>query len=231
MAATSNAMQSILSTSSPVTRVSSTSRGNQFCTPAMYISSLRNHSSLRVRSMAEKEQKEKPATRVTPPTLPKIPPQSVSTSSPKEEEKEQPPTPVTPPPLQPPLPQFPPLLASTRSRKLSTRFMDVMAFDGPAPERINGRLAMIGFISAIAVELAKGQGLFEQISNGGIAWFWGTSVVISIASLIPLLRGVSVESTSGRIMTSDAELWNGRFAMLGIVALAFTEYIKGGPLV
>ncbi|XP_019452057.1 PREDICTED: early light-induced protein, chloroplastic-like [Lupinus angustifolius] len=201
MAATSNAMQSILSTSSPVTRVSSTSRGNQFCTPAMYISSLRNHSSLRVRSMAE------------------------------EEEKEQPPTPVTPPPLQPPLPQFPPLLASTRSRKLSTRFMDVMAFDGPAPERINGRLAMIGFISAIAVELAKGQGLFEQISNGGIAWFWGTSVVISIASLIPLLRGVSVESTSGRIMTSDAELWNGRFAMLGIVALAFTEYIKGGPLV
>ncbi|CAL0333494.1 unnamed protein product [Lupinus luteus] len=146
--------------------------------------------------MAEKEHKEKLATRVTPPTLPKSPPQPASTGSPK----------------------------------VSTRFLDVMAFDGPAPERINGRLAMIGFVAAIGVELAKGQGLFEQISNGGIAWFWGTSVVISIASLIPLLRGVSVESTSGRIMTSDAELWNGRFAMLGIVDLAFTEYVKGGPL-
>ena len=31
-------------------------------------------------------------------------------------------------------------------------------------------------------------------------------------------------------MTSNAELWNGGFAMLGLVALAFTEYVKGGTL-
>ncbi|KAJ1429379.1 hypothetical protein SESBI_08425 [Sesbania bispinosa] len=38
-------------------------------------------------------------------------------------------------------------------------------------ERINGRLAMLGFVVAIAMELAKGKGVFEQISDGGIPLF------------------------------------------------------------
>lgn len=116
-------------------------------------------------------------------------------------------------------------------RKVSTSFTDVFAFSGPAPERINGRLAMIGFVAAIAVELSKGQDLFAQISDGGIPWFLGTSVLLSVASLVPLFQGVTVESKSDGLMTSDAELWNGRLAMLGLVALAFTEYVKGGTLV
>lgn len=114
---------------------------------------------------------------------------------------------------------------------MSTKFSDLMAFGGPAPERINGRLAMIGFVAAMGMELANGQGVFEQISSGGIPWFLGTSVVLSLASLIPLFQGVSVESKSKGLMTSDAEMWNGRFAMLGLIALAFTEFVKGGTLV
>lgn len=114
---------------------------------------------------------------------------------------------------------------------MSTKFTDVLAFSGPAPERINGRLAMVGFVSAMAVELANGQDVFAQISDGGLTWFIGTSVVLSLASLVPLFKGVSVESMSEGLMTSDAELWNGRFAMLGLIALAFTEYVKGGALV
>lgn len=90
---------------------------------------------------------------------------------------------------------------------------------------------MIGFVAAIAVELTKGEDVFSQISNGGIPWFLGTSVVLSLASLIPLFKGVTVQSKSGGLMTSDAEMWNGRFAMLGLVALAFTEFLKGGALV
>lgn len=90
---------------------------------------------------------------------------------------------------------------------------------------------MIGFVAAIGAELASGQDVFSQISNGGVAWFLGTSVVLSLASLIPLFKGVSVQSKSEGVMTSDAELWNGRIAMLGLVALAFTEYVKGGALV
>ncbi|XP_016651202.1 PREDICTED: LOW QUALITY PROTEIN: early light-induced protein 1, chloroplastic-like [Prunus mume] len=111
------------------------------------------------------------------------------------------------------------------------KFSDVLAFSGPAPERINGRIAMVGFVAALAVELSKGQDVFAQISNGRIPLFLGISILPSVASLVPLLKKVSVESKSKGGMTSDAELWNGRLAMLGLVALAFTEYVKGGTLV
>ncbi|XP_047981956.1 early light-induced protein 1, chloroplastic isoform X2 [Salvia hispanica] len=115
--------------------------------------------------------------------------------------------------------------------KVSTDFFDVLAFSGPAPERINGRLAMTGFVAAIAVELASGRDIFAQVQNGGFPWFVFTSALLSVASLVPLFSGQTPESKAGAVMTSDAELWNGRFAMLGLLALALTEYIKGGALV
>lgn len=126
---------------------------------------------------------------------------------------------MTTPPPPPPAP------------KVSSKFSEVLAFSGPAPERINGRLAMIGFVSAMAVEVSSGQDVFAQIGNGGVAVFVGTSMVLTLASLVPLFKGVSVQSKSSGLMTSDAELWNGRVAMLGLVALAFTEYVKGSALV
>ncbi|KAI5400695.1 early light-induced protein, chloroplastic-like isoform X4 [Lathyrus oleraceus] len=188
--------QSIMSSS--MTNISTRSRVNQFTNiPSVYIPTLRRNVSLKVRSMAEGEQKEQPKVPVDPTT------------------------PITPTP-QP---------AYTRPPKMSTKFSDLMAFSGPAPERINGRLAMIGFVAAMGVEIAKGQGLSEQLSGGGVSWFLGTSVLLSLASLIPFFQGVSVESKSKSIMSSDAELWNGRIAMLGLVALAFTEFVKGTSLV
>ncbi|KAK2404760.1 early light-induced protein, chloroplastic [Trifolium repens] len=186
--------------SSLMTSISSRSRVNQFNNiPSVYMPNMRKNVSLKVRSMAEDEQKEQPKVPVDPIT----------------------PTPVTPLPKP----------AYTRSPKISTKFSDLMAFGGPAPERINGRLAMIGFVAAMGVEIAKGQGLFEQISGGGVPWFLGTSVVLTLASLIPFFQGVSVESKSKGIMSSNAELWNGRIAMLGLIALALTEYVNGTSLV
>nr|CAB3455833.1 unnamed protein product [Digitaria exilis] len=77
---------------------------------------------------------------------------------------------------------------------------DALAFSGPAPERINGRLAMVGFVSALAVEASRGDGLLAQAGNGaGLTWFAYTAVVLSAASLAPLLQGETVEARSGVI--------------------------------
>ncbi|KAF8732132.1 hypothetical protein HU200_016099 [Digitaria exilis] len=112
---------------------------------------------------------------------------------------------------------------------------DALAFSGPAPERINGRLAMVGFVSALAVEASRGDGLLAQAGNGaGLTWSAYTAVVLSAASLAPLLQGETVEGRSGglfNLFTADAEIWNGRLAMLGLVALAATEYLTGAPLI
>ncbi|KAL2924532.1 Early light-induced protein 1 chloroplastic [Bienertia sinuspersici] len=115
--------------------------------------------------------------------------------------------------------------------KVSTNFTDLFAFSGPAPERINGRLAMIGFVAAIAVELSQGTDLLSQISDGGAQWFLGTSILLSVASLVPLFKGSRAEAKTEGLMNANAELWNGRLAMLGLVALAVTELAKGGALV
>ncbi|KAL6647941.1 hypothetical protein ACP70R_015378 [Stipagrostis hirtigluma subsp. patula] len=114
----------------------------------------------------------------------------------------------------------------------SPSIWDALAFSGPAPERINGRLAMVGFVSALAVEAARGGGLLSQAESGtGLAWFAYTAVALSVASLVPLLQGETAEGRSKGAFTADAELWNGRLAMLGLVALAATEYLTGAPFV
>ncbi|XP_010440411.1 PREDICTED: early light-induced protein 2, chloroplastic-like [Camelina sativa] len=128
-------------------------------------------------------------------------------------------------------PQMPPSPPPVSKPKVSTKFRDLLAFSGPAPERINGRLAMVGFVAAIALELSKGENVFAQISDGGVGWFLGTTALLTVASMVPLFKGIRAEAKSKGLMTSDAELWNGRFAMLGLVALAFTEYVAGGTLV
>ncbi|KAL6880644.1 hypothetical protein ACP4OV_012209 [Aristida adscensionis] len=121
---------------------------------------------------------------------------------------------------------------ATTSSSSSTSIWDALAFTGPAPERINGRLAMVGFVAALAVEASRGGGLLAQAESGtGLAWFAYTAVALSVASLVPLLQGETAESRSGGAFTADAELWNGRLAMLGLVALAATEYLTGAPFV
>ena len=140
---------------------------------------------------------------------------SASTSSP------------TPSPIPTPTP-----VAPKPKAKANPSVREVLAFSSPAPERINGRLAMVGFVSALAVEAAHGGGLLDQAGSGtGTGWFLTTAALFTVASLVPLLQGRTVESKSSGLWTADAELWNGRFAMLGLVALAATEFITGTPFV
>jgi hypothetical protein len=79
---------------------------------------------------------------------------------------------------------------------------------------------MLGFVSAVGVELASGKDLFSQLATGGVPLFVGSAVLFTVASLIPMFKGVSKESKSQAIMSVEAEMLNGRFAMLGLIALA-----------
>merc|ERR1712087_34518 len=58
----------------------------------------------------------------------------------------------TPPPPPPPV-------------KKDVFFGEAMAFSGPAPETINGRLAMIGFVSAVAAEFSKQETIVQQFGD------------------------------------------------------------------
>uniref|UniRef100_A0A7N0V862 Uncharacterized protein n=1 Tax=Kalanchoe fedtschenkoi TaxID=63787 RepID=A0A7N0V862_KALFE len=100
--------------------------------------------------------------------------------------------------------------AQAASKKASPSITDLLEFSSPGAERINGRLAMLGFVSAIGAELLSGQDVFSQISHGGFQLFLGATILFSIASFVPFSKGVDVESKSKGFMTSDAELLIGR---------------------
>ena len=65
---------------------------------------------------------------------------------------------------------------------------EAQSFDGPAPETINGRLAMLGITSALAAEFVTGVGLREQWLEAPAPILFSFAV-IAIASYIPILKG------------------------------------------
>jgi hypothetical protein len=131
----------------------------------------------------------------------------------------------------PTTPIVPPTPTPVAPKLKTPSFIDIFAFSGPAPEIINGRLAMLGFVAALGTELFTGESLTTQLGGGGVSAFIIAAVLFSTASLIPLFKGVSAQSKSKSFWSSDAEIWNGRAAMIGLVALAITEFVKGSPLV
>jgi hypothetical protein len=103
----------------------------------------------------------------------------------------------------------------------------LMAFDGPAPELVNGRLAMLGFFSALGAEVASGEGVLMQLKDAPGAVL-ATFALIAAATFIPLFQGISPESRAMGPLNADAERSNGRAAMIGLVALVAVELFKGG---
>lgn len=106
-------------------------------------------------------------------------------------------------------------------------FGELMAFNGPAPETINGRLAMLGFVAAVGAELASGKGVLSQIGQEPTL-ITLTFVLFAAASLVPLLKNDKEERFG--IFTPKAELINGRAAMLGFASLLVVEAVKGSAL-
>lgn len=81
----------------------------------------------------------------------------------------------------------------------------LMAFSGAAPELINGRLAMLGVVAAIAAEFASGESVLKQIGDeptGIVAAF----AVFIAASFVPLLNNKAPASEAFGPFTAKVRL-------------------------
>jgi hypothetical protein len=112
----------------------------------------------------------------------------------------------------------------------NTSTNSLIKFDGPAPETINSRLAMLGITWAFVAEILTGQSVWEQVTEGrGLIYFLFVSPIIIGATLIPMYNKESPDSRANGPFNAQNERWNGRAAMIGLVALLITEniYLKG----
>lgn len=122
----------------------------------------------------------------------------------------------------------PPSAPSPQETPKTYSFGDAMSFAGPAPEVINGRLAMLGFVAGVGAELATGQPILSQFGSHPVI-VAGTFGLFIAASLIPLLSGADRKQSVGPL-TPRAELLNGQVAMLGFASMLILEALNGKPL-
>ncbi|MCO5581940.1 hypothetical protein L7F22_035829 [Adiantum nelumboides] len=118
----------------------------------------------------------------------------------------------------------------TGDRSLGSLF----AVDGAAPETINGRMAMVGFVWALVAEKTTGLTVMQQLFNpatSGMLWFGAVVQLFTLASIIPFVNGESTDARAWGPFTAKAERWNGRLAMIGFAALLIDEMIRQGPLI
>lgn len=115
-------------------------------------------------------------------------------------------------------------------RSLASLFV----FDGAAPETINGRMAMVGFVWALAAEKLTGLPVAEQLFNpstSGLVWFSAVVQLFAFASIIPFANGQSADDRRWGLFNAKAERWNGRLAMIGFAALVLVEIVQQAPLI
>jgi len=102
-----------------------------------------------------------------------------------------------------------------------------MAFGGPAPELINSRLAMLGFVAAVAAEISSDEPVLQQWASEPTLIAL-TFALVAAASFPPLLAGRSGDKLGP--FTPEAEKLNGRAAMIGFAALLIAEGVKHSAL-
>ena len=68
-----------------------------------------------------------------------------------------------------------------------------MKFNGPGPEVINGRLAMIGILAAAVNESAHAETVEQQVPNVAVR-IVVLSLLVTYSSLVPILKGAKSEA-------------------------------------
>jgi hypothetical protein len=68
-----------------------------------------------------------------------------------------------------------------------------MKFNGPGPEVINGRLAMIGILAAAVNESAHAETVVQQVPNVPVR-IVVLSLLVTYSSLVPILKGAKSEA-------------------------------------
>ncbi|KAL4424869.1 hypothetical protein ABPG77_002092 [Micractinium sp. CCAP 211/92] len=117
--------------------------------------------------------------------------------------------------------------ASYRSYRVSP--WAAMKFNGPVPERVNGRLAMLAFLYIAQHEAKTGQTVLQQaldLPYNYAAWPLVALMLLMVyATFPPALAGAREEDFG--IFSVAAEKTNGRAAMLGLAVLAALEWHSG----
>lgn len=89
-------------------------------------------------------------------------------------------------------------------------------------ELVNGRSAMIGFTSAVVEELVNKTPIMEQFTSN-VAF---TTTVIGLV-ILGTASNPKDEGLLWGLFDRNAELTNGRLAMIGILSMFVTEYVNG----
>ena len=115
-------------------------------------------------------------------------------------------------------------LAKSQSKQVSHP-MSVMNFDGPAPETINGRLAMMGVVPYIVANVTSGSTMLAQFQEN-TPIILSASVAVILGSLVVMVQNIKPKDKENSIFTAEAELTNGRLAMIGILYALIFEGIN-----
>ncbi|CAL6383719.1 unnamed protein product [Bathycoccus prasinos] len=121
----------------------------------------------------------------------------------------------------------------TYSENKPETFKEIMGFAGWAPEVINCRAGMVAFVAAMGAEMQSynhetfGAQLHDHVFSLVFA-----SLLITAASFMPSMQNAEKYTSKPSskpygIFTPEAEITNGRMAIIGLVAATVAEKVMG----